>query len=373
MNDAAIRIKEKIKSLAILLFPNTTALYIFRNQKAFNSLKVWGGDSLSEMIEENINFYLTEEEKENTSLLNSIKKDIIKCHFKYGINPIEYFIHDFRTKTDKIRNTYMPKKLKDQLIMSKLGDNRNQAFIELKDKFLFYKLAKQYFKRDVCNINGSDDFYQFELFTQKHTRFIAKPINGRFGQNTNIYDLKEYNYSPRAVFNILLNITNEWIIEELIVQDDRMSEWNSSSVNTIRIPSFRTAKGIVVFAPFMRTGRKDSPVDNGGAGGVMFSLNSKTGETCSDAIDELGHTFKAHPDSNKIVKGWRVPEWDKLLLLSEEVHKSLPLYHKYVGFDFALSKDKGWILVEGNWGDFICQQATLHRGLKKEFTELINL
>ena len=54
-----------------------------------------------------------------------------------------------------------------------------------------------------------------------------------------------------------------------------------------------------------------------------------------------------------------------------KIHESLPDYHKYVGFDFALTKDKGWVLVEGNWGDFICQQACLERGLKKEFMSLI--
>ena len=169
-----------------------------------------------------------------------------------------------------------------------------------------------------------------------------------------------------------MNIADDWIVEELIVQDARFSEWNPSSVNTIRIPSFRTANGIFVFAPFMRTGRKGSPVDNGGAGGIMVSIDSNNGVICTNAIDELGHSFILHPDSNKEFKGWIVPNWDQLLALSAEVHNSLPEYHKYIGFDFALSQDKGWVLVEGNWGDFICQQATLGRGLKKEFKQLIN-
>ena len=49
---------------------------------------------------------------------------------------------------------------------------------------------------------------------------------------------------------------------------------------------------------------------------------------------------------------------------------SLPEQHKYVGFDFALT-DEGWVVVEGNWGNFP-HQVCLGKGIRKEFEQLMN-
>ena len=62
--------------------------------------------------------------------------------------------------------------------------------------------------------------------------------------------------------------------------------------------------------------------------------------------------------------------WDELLEYAEQIHRKVP-HHKYVGWDFALS-DKGWMLVEGNWGQFVSQYND-HIGLKKQFFELLGI
>ena len=38
----------------------------------------------------------------------------------------------------------------------------------------------------------------------------------------------------------------------------------------------------------------------------------------------------------------------------------------YIGWDFALTPD-GWEPVEANRGEFVAQQVTLQRGLRREF------
>ena len=43
---------------------------------------------------------------------------------------------------------------------------------------------------------------------------------------------------------------------------------------------------------------------------------------------------------------------------------------RYVGFDFALTPD-GWVVIEGNWGNFP-HQVCVHHGIKKEFESLMN-
>ena len=164
-----------------------------------------------------------------------------------------------------------------------------------------------------------------------------------------------------------------YILEELIQQDERMSKWNPSSVNTVRICSFRKHDGSTEqLFPFFKTGRQGSVVDNAGQGGVYASVDACTGVICTDGMDENGHTYKEHPDSKITFVGWQIPCWNELMEMASKIHQSLPEGQKYVGFDFALSKDKGWLVVEGNWGDFICQQSSLHRGIRKEIMCMYN-
>lgn len=327
------------------------------------------GTNLFKSFAECCEIFLNESEKSDKKIRRDILSDLLVCFFLYGANPEEYFLHGFRNKNAEQRSKYVLKALKDKTIMKQLGENMNQAFIELKDKYQFYKLTKKYFKRDVCQLKKNADLEPFHKFVLKHKRFIAKPIQGRYGKNTNIYDIGDFP-SVNELSEELLSASNEWVIEELIDQDERMKSWNPTSVNTIRIPSFRTKEGFKILIPFLRMGRKGSIVDNAGSGGIMVPLNNQ-GIICGDAMDENGNIYIKNPDNGKPFHNWRCPEWEKLIKLAHDVHESLPSYHKYVGFDFALSTN-GWVLVEGNWGDFICQQATLHRGIKEEFMELMN-
>lgn len=102
-----------------------------------------------------------------------------------------------------------------------------------------------------------------------------------------------------------------------------------------------------------------------------MSIDSKTGAVCSKGMDELGNVYEEHPDSHVKFENWAVPQWEELVKLSAEVHRKLPKEHIYVGFDFALDKQKGWVVIEGNWGDFICQQSSLGKGLKSQFYKAI--
>lgn len=337
--------------------------------KHVKGMKYHGGCNFMEVASSCLPYYFSKKDLSDKEKMMEIKKDMLNCYYLYGINPEEYLIHAFYEKSKDLREKYISKKVKDENIAKQLGKNHEKAFVELKDKYLFYQLTSQFFKRDVCKVNGKEDFDSFSSFVKSHPRFIAKPLSGRFGKGTCIIDMSNDD-NVEAMFDSLLK-EDRWIVEELISQDERMAVWNESSVNTVRIPSFRTKNGIRIMRPFFRMGRKGSVVDNAGNGGIFFSLDAETGRINTIARDEKGNKYGTNPDNGKPFSDWQVPEWDSLMEFSKKVHESLPEYHKHVGFDFALSKDKGWQLVEGNWSDFICQQSTLGFGVKSEFMELL--
>ncbi len=162
----------------------------------------------------------------------------------------------------------------------------------------------------------------------------------------------------------------EWVVEEAIKQDDEMAKWNSSSVNTVRVPALLTKKGFFIMTPYFRTGRVGCVVDNAGAGGIFANVDTESGKICTNGIDERGLTYKSHPDSGLAFVGWQVPRWDELLKLVEEIHRTTMSDHIYIGWDFALTT-QGWCLIEGNWGQFVNQYAD-KKGRKEEFIRYMN-
>ena len=67
------------------------------------------------------------------------------------------------------------------------------------------------------------------------------------------------------------------VIEELIQQVDSMKKLHPNSLNTVRIPTVCSKKGITVFKPFMRMGVGDSEVDNAASGGIICPVDAQTG------------------------------------------------------------------------------------------------
>lgn len=152
-------------------------------------------------------------------------------------------------------------------------------------------------------------------------------------------------------------------MEEVIRQHERLAMWNDSCVNTVRINSFLNNDKFDILCPFIRTGRKGSIVDNGGQGGIFACIDKETGKICTDGMDEKANTYTNHPDSGIKYKRWQIPYWLELVELAEKCHRNMPR-HSYISWDFALT-DNGWVLIEGNWGEFVCQQMTNKRDFQK--------
>lgn len=101
-----------------------------------------------------------------------------------------------------------------------------------------------------------------------------------------------------------------------------------------------------------------------GGGGVLAAVDDKSGVVISDGFTEDGRFHSHHPDSDLVFKGFQIPDWKELLTIAETAHRSMP-NQRYIAYDFAHT-DNGWIMIEGNWGQFLSQFAT-GIGLKQQF------
>ena len=305
-------------------------------------------------------------EKFGTATVEQHDHDILSCYIIYGIDPVEYFLFNFKDLKHDERRQFLSDR---ERMYGSLNVMSWSTFDELKEKDTFYQMAGKFFGRDVCIVKPLGDKTAFYDFVKRQPRFFAKPIDGTYGQGAGIFDISDY-ASADAAFDTFAK-EGSWMLEEIIAQDSRLAAFNTSSVNTIRVPSFMTLDGHhQILNPTIRTGREGFVVDNAGAGGVTAMIDVKTGVIATEGIDKKYHRYEKHPDSGIPFKGTQIPMWEELVKTAEAVHRSLPARHRYVGFDFALST-KGWVLIEGNWGQLIGSQTASQKGVRYEFERLM--
>ena len=310
--------------------------------------------------------YLSTEERRNEVLCKELVKDIYACDRLIMAKPYEYFFLNLRYKTTKERKMFVT----DKYLLQRMSmfDNRKRHDIELNDKYNFYMLAKPFFKREVLCINKETLYDSFESIATRLGRMIFKPSILGCGQGIFVADVSTPD-KVKVVFDRMRQNGGEWVAEELIIQDSEMAIWNHTSVNTVRLLSFSTPDGISFTTSFIRTGRHGSVVDNGGSGGVFAAIDVESGMVITDGKDELARTYETHPDSGVRFKGWKIPRWEELKETAIAIHSTVFPNMKYIGWDFALTKD-GWVVIEGNWGQFI-HQAVLGYGLRPVFDKYI--
>lgn len=297
-----------------------------------------------------------------------ISLDMIDAFLRYHVRPDEYFLYHFDKIADARRSDYLPQMAKDMMMSRYYGSKSAEIIGFMRNKSVFYDAMKPFFRRDAISVASMDDLRLFSSFCEKHPVFIAKDDSGGCGVGIRVISVGEH----EDMSGLLEEITSSGrkIIEEIITQDPSIAAFNTSSVNTVRFPSFRHGNQVEQVFPCMRFGRSGNIVDNAGQGGVFVSIDIDSGEIITDAFDEHGHRYEAHPDTGMVFKGFVIPGWHELREIAKAAHLAMPEEQVYVAFDFALS-DKGWVIVEGNWGDWILQQVSLERGMKNEFYSLL--
>jgi len=159
------------------------------------------------------------------------------------------------------------------------------------------------------------------------------------------------------------------IIEEYIVQSKEMLEFCPTSVNTVRVTTIIHNGKCELVSSLFRIGNGDV-VDNFHANGVAANVNVKTGIVDTHAIDVNNNIHKRSPMTNKKIKGFRIPNWDQIVKLCNEIAYVVD-DSKLIGWDFAVTEN-GIDLIEGNTGAYFVVQlakSTQNKGLKASMVD----
>ena len=328
-------------------------------------------DKMDEIIAK----YKEPEELADPKYVKKLKRDMIRCLFKYGSYYSEYFTFGYEGQDAEYRNSFITEGIRLSYY-PRMNQRKNTDLLE--NKYRTYKKFKDMYKREVIRILKNEkpteeNLAKLREFAERHENYVVKPVYAAFGNGVRVENLGMYDSVEEAHQEYSKSGA---VIEEVIVQGEALSKIHAGSVNTLRIPTaiIKNEEGepeIKLFHPSIRMGRGDSFVDNFSAGGVSALIDAETGVIYTDGADKKGHTYECHPDSGIRFKGFQIPKWDEAVSMVKEAAMMIPDNH-YCGWDLAYSRDHGWCMVEANCtAQMGAMQMVTKTGRKNELEELI--
>lgn len=286
--------------------------------------------------------------------------DIYFCTLKYGSGHVDYEAFRMYEKNSKQRAEILTVG-KNNKLYKQFNDPRYINYFE--SKAMFNKKFSDFIKRDWMLVGegvmygetqgtalppearvegkGLDDF---KAFISDNEYIIAKPLGLSCG--TGIEKIKVSDWDPEKLYDHLV-MDSKPLVEEVVKQHETMDLLCSTSVNTIRVITILKGDVVKIVAGGIRMGQNGIFVDNFNAGGIGVVYDLNTGVVISDGYDKKRGVYKTVPESGITLKGFQIPLWDQIVQLVDDAARVVPQVG-YVGWDVAVSADKGPLLIEGN-------------------------
>lgn len=280
-----------------------------------------------------------------------------------GYDPDDYFDYEFYTKGRKERESFLSAGYREDLKKAV-----NKDIWILADKGYFLRYFSRFVTRSWLDCNNCSK-KDFKRFVRENPVFFAKE-NGRSGGQ----GIEKVFFSGISTGKLYKKYAErDVILEEAICQHPFMAEFNSDTVNTIRIWTLADADDTIrIMAAAARFGRQGGFADNYHHGGIGAIVDKETGRMITGAIDRSGNVYEKHPDSRKEFIGQVIPFWDRIISTVKEAAHFCMDKDRNIGWDVALTASGKVELVEGNSRPgFDIMQAQDMKGRKAEYEKYV--
>lgn len=282
-----------------------------------------------------------------------------KCALdKHWVSYNEYaYQYEFYNKTEEEREEFVSRSKMGYFYRRYTPGNVKAIF---RNKHRFLTLFSKYIHREwIYAPNAS-----YEEFSQLVSNFdcIIKPCDGALGRGVfKVYKNGDHT-DDRKLYESC--VKDRMLVEQCIESCEELNAFHPQSLNTIRVVTVANKQKAEVFGSFLRMGVGNSVVDNAHAGGVFAQINIKDGMIESDGIDTNGNRYVCHPDSCIKLKGFVIPNWEKVVNTCCEAAKLCD--NTIMGWDVAINNQMEIDFVETSFGpDFDVMQSPLQVGVKK--------
>ncbi|TVR64328.1 MAG: alpha-L-glutamate ligase-like protein [Candidatus Competibacteraceae bacterium] len=206
-------------------------------------------------------------------------------------------------------------------------------------------------------------------------QFVIKPASGSGGDGIvviagqrrdywitasgRLLTLEDLQFHVSGILNGLYSLAGQpdaALIEALVHTDPILRTLAPEGVPDIRVVVFR---GVPVMAMIRLPTRRSGGRANLHQGAIGAGIHLATGETLQAVMDQ--RVIDHHPDSDALISGFRIPDWDQLLELSAQCQEAVGL--GYLGVDIVLDVRRGPLVLELNARPGLAIQIANRAGL----------
>lgn len=240
----------------------------------------------------------------------------------------------------------------------------------LKSKATFLKNFTRFIHRGWLYVPKAS-YEEFCDFLHKYRTIVLKPQYSSWG--IGFFKLTEEEFAskedPKEFYQKLCE--GRYLAEEFVQSCKELAAFHPSSLNTLRVITFRNGDRFEVFGGGLRVGNNGLCVDNAHGGGIFCEIDPESGKIITDGLDEYSNSYVTHPMTGVPFKGMQIPRWKEVVELCKEASKELPCL-RVVGWDVAILEDGTLELIEGNHSPGMnIVQAPAKHGVYERFSSML--
>jgi hypothetical protein len=219
---------------------------------------------------------------------------------------------------------------------------------------------------------GSNKLEKVDTFLEKgKLDCFLKDLTGQCAQG--VHTLKVdgnillLDSKPITLMQLAYKLTGSWILQERIHQHPQMSLLYPNSVNTIRLVTIYKPDVPQAFSALIRIGANGNYCDNWAIGGLLGSVDFKTGFISKYCLFKPGYgtRVQVHPETGVTFENFKVPYFQEAVEMAVSLHRYFYGVHS-IGWDIGITPN-GPIFIEGNDNWELSMHQALEGGLKNKF------
>jgi len=266
-----------------------------------------------------------------------------------GYGKIDLCSHNFYyEKTGQFHANYMPEDLHFCYIDPYYNHWREAVYMD--NKCLYPRMFHGVRHPDTLAIRSNGFWYtgdyesisrqDLQALLEKEPEIVVKKAMGSEG-GRGVF------FVPGAeLSSVEGKIKDDIVIQRPVVQHERLSAINPTSVNTIRMISLLSDSGVKVYSTILRMGVKDARVDNASSGGITCGI-SEEGCLKKYAYKSTGERFETHSGSGIVFDGYQIPGYQNCLEAVAKLHVQVP-HFRLISWDLSVNQDEEPVFIEAN-------------------------
>lgn len=321
-----------------------------------------------------------------------IISDYIHLYKTKGLEMDEYYDFEFEKRSEAFRKSFLGLNEQRQYLDYL---NPKKYYILSRNKYLAHKMLEEtnvrkselycYYNPELQQFYGDEKTNSLqgvcEILKKKNVvSCVIKTTESSHGDNVWVINsmkfvdndavLTKFDGSEILLSSVLKDIP--LIFESVVHQTKQFSDFNASSVNTVRFMTALYPDGSArIIATFIKIGRAGKCVDNAGGGGnVDVCIDIETGEVKYAIQYDGWHRIKEidrHPDNGNQLNGVIIENWESIKAEVLKFQQAFP-WCKAAGWDIAITNE-GPVVIEVNDMWDRTGQYFIRRGWRNEIRD----